>query len=99
MKMYDVIVIGAGPGGSYASYKLGKKGYSTLLIEKDELPRYKPCGGAIPEELVSELKIPNKIIEREFDHLQLYLNDKKIYRKGNGAVVWRDKFDNFLTID
>ncbi|MBD3227151.1 MAG: NAD(P)-binding protein, partial [Candidatus Lokiarchaeota archaeon] len=44
--MIDVIVVGAGPGGSHAAYKLANYGFSTLLLEKEELPRYKPCGGA-----------------------------------------------------
>ena len=97
MKMFDVIVVGAGPGGSYASYKLSKRGYSVLLLEKDKLPRYKPCGGAIPDELVSELKLPDNLIEREFDHLDLYLNDQVLHRDGKGVVIWRDKFDHFIT--
>ncbi|MFN4834697.1 MAG: FAD-dependent oxidoreductase, partial [Pseudanabaena sp.] len=43
--MYDCIVVGAGPSGGSASYHLAKRGRSVLLLEKESLPRYKPCGG------------------------------------------------------
>ncbi|MBD3230029.1 MAG: hypothetical protein GF329_17740, partial [Candidatus Lokiarchaeota archaeon] len=56
-----------------------------------------PCGGAIPEELVSELKLSHEIIEREFDHLDLHIKNELIHRKGKGVVIWRDKFDHFIT--
>ncbi|MHA1230883.1 MAG: geranylgeranyl reductase family protein [Candidatus Helarchaeota archaeon] len=95
--MFDVIVIGAGPGGSTAALKLAEKGHLVLLLEKEKLPRYKPCGGAIPQELVDELKLPDTLIERRFNQLVLYHNNLIINRSGKGAVVWRDKFDFYIT--
>lgn len=44
---YDVIVVGAGPGGSTAARFCAQAGLKTLLIEKERLPRYKPCGGCL----------------------------------------------------
>lgn len=46
---YDVVIAGAGAAGSSAAYFLGKAGARVLVIEKERLPRYKPCGGAVPE--------------------------------------------------
>jgi geranylgeranyl reductase family protein len=45
--MYDCIIVGAGPGGSAAAYHLAKDGHSVLLLERERLPRYKPCGGGV----------------------------------------------------
>lgn len=45
---YDVLVIGAGPAGSAAAIKAAEFGFSTLLIEKGELGRHKPCAGMLP---------------------------------------------------
>lgn len=50
--IYDAIVIGAGPSGSSAAYFLAKNKLNTLLIEKDNLPRHKPCGGAVPRTVI-----------------------------------------------
>jgi flavin-dependent dehydrogenase len=38
--MYDVIVIGAGPSGAVASAMLARKGYRTLVLERDQFPRF-----------------------------------------------------------
>ncbi|MBX2862323.1 MAG: geranylgeranyl reductase family protein [Leptolyngbyaceae cyanobacterium MAG.088] len=45
--MFDCIVVGAGPAGSTTAYQLAQQGRSVLLIEKCDLPRYKPCTGAV----------------------------------------------------
>ncbi|MGF1497983.1 MAG: geranylgeranyl reductase family protein [Elainellaceae cyanobacterium] len=45
--MYDCIVVGSGPAGGAAAYHLAKRGRSVLVLEKDSLPRYKPCGGGV----------------------------------------------------
>jgi len=48
MSRYDVIVVGAGAGGASAAYFLAAAGARVLVVEKSNLPRYKPCGGAMP---------------------------------------------------
>ncbi|HCF26545.1 MAG TPA: dehydrogenase, partial [Cyanobacteria bacterium UBA11049] len=30
-----------------AAYHLAKRGRSVLVLEKESLPRYKPCGGGV----------------------------------------------------
>ncbi|MBD2089048.1 geranylgeranyl reductase family protein [Microcoleus sp. FACHB-1515] len=45
--MYDCIIVGAGPAGGTAAYHLAKRGRSVLVLEKEALPRYKPCGGGV----------------------------------------------------
>ncbi len=44
---YDIIVVGAGPGGATAAYSLARRGLKVALIEQKQLPRYKPCGGCL----------------------------------------------------
>ena len=46
--MYDVIIIGSGPGGYVAAAKAGKAGLKTLVIEKDNLGGICLNRGCIP---------------------------------------------------
>ena len=43
-KRYDVIIVGAGPGGCGAAITLARLGYEILLVEKEKFPRSKVCG-------------------------------------------------------
>src|SRR3954452_15254645 len=51
----DVIVVGAGPGGSATAYNLAKHGLSVLLLEKTEFPREKVCGDGLTPRAVKQL--------------------------------------------
>ena len=42
---YDAIVIGAGPGGCMAARMLTDAGFRVVLVERERIPREKPCGG------------------------------------------------------
>lgn len=44
---YDVIVVGAGPAGSTTARECATRGLRTLLLDKAEFPRDKPCGGGV----------------------------------------------------
>jgi geranylgeranyl reductase family protein len=46
-KEYDVIIVGAGPGGCSAAICLARRGYDVLLLEKERFPRGKVCGDGI----------------------------------------------------
>lgn len=45
--MYDVAIIGAGPGGSAAAYYLARQGLEVLLLDKSDFPRDKTCGDGL----------------------------------------------------
>ncbi len=51
----DVIVVGAGPGGSAAAYHLARHGAKVLLLEKTEFPREKVCGDGLTPRAVKQL--------------------------------------------
>ena len=44
---WDVVVIGAGPGGSLTAREAARQGLKTLLIEARAFPRPKVCGGCL----------------------------------------------------
>jgi geranylgeranyl reductase family protein len=51
----DVIVVGAGPGGSTAAFHLARHGLRVLLLEKTEFPREKVCGDGLTPRAVKSL--------------------------------------------
>ncbi|WP_433346502.1 geranylgeranyl reductase family protein [Micromonospora sp. CA-111912] len=51
----DVIVVGAGPGGSATAYHLAQHGVRVLVLEKTEFPREKVCGDGLTPRAVRQL--------------------------------------------
>jgi geranylgeranyl reductase family protein len=47
VKAWDAIVVGAGPAGSTAAWRLATGGATVLLLDRARFPRDKPCGGAV----------------------------------------------------
>src|SRR5215216_7848667 len=54
---YDLMVVGAGPGGSSAAYHSAKAGLNTLLIDRQEFPRDKTCGDGLMPHAASEIAL------------------------------------------
>ena len=53
----DVIVIGAGPGGSAAARYLATEGFDVIALEKSRFPREKVCGDGLTPRAVKELEL------------------------------------------
>jgi geranylgeranyl reductase family protein len=71
-KLYDVAVIGAGPAGCSAALTLTRKGLSVVLLEKENLPRYKTCGGGVLHRAFKLLPPEvERVVERRFNSAQL----------------------------
>ena len=52
---YDLVVVGAGPAGATAAAVAARGGLRVALLEKQPLPRHKPCGGGMPVPVQREL--------------------------------------------
>ncbi|HEX3907911.1 MAG TPA: geranylgeranyl reductase family protein [Mycobacteriales bacterium] len=51
----DVVIVGAGPGGSTAAYHLAQAGLDVIICEKSEFPREKVCGDGLTPRAVKQL--------------------------------------------
>nr|NIM61696.1 FAD-dependent oxidoreductase [Acidobacteriota bacterium]NIQ83744.1 FAD-dependent oxidoreductase [Acidobacteriota bacterium] len=51
----DVVVVGAGPGGSAAAGMLARAGFDVTLIDRSLFPRDKTCGDALTPRAVAAL--------------------------------------------
>jgi geranylgeranyl reductase family protein len=51
----DVVVVGAGPGGSTAAYWLAQAGLDVIVAEKSQFPREKVCGDGLTPRAVKQL--------------------------------------------
>jgi geranylgeranyl reductase family protein len=98
---FDVVVVGAGPGGSTAARFCAQSGLKTLLIEKEKFPRYKACGGCLSLKTVHLLDfdlcpvIENTIFGAKFSYCfkdSFFIESKEPI----AYMVMRDRFDQFL---
>ena len=104
-RMYDVIVVGAGPAGCTAAKILAEKGCKVLMVEKFKMPRYKSCSGVLIKksmELVKEYFgeiVPESVMCAPVKNRgMIFTNDiGKEYRfEQEGLNVWRSHFDGWL---
>jgi len=58
MKLWDAVVVGAGPAGCAAAYDLSAAGRTVLLVDKAEFPRHKACAGGLTMKAVQALRYP-----------------------------------------
>ncbi len=63
---YDVLIVGGGPAGASAAYYLRQAGKRVLVLEKDRLPRYKTCGGAVSRRVLAQFPFSfEPVIEKD----------------------------------
>ena len=84
--MYDVIVIGGGPVGSYVAYKLAGMGYDVVVLEqKEKLGGRVCCAGIISQECVDSFAIDGSVVLRRVSSAKLFSPSGRLFR------LWRQE--------
>ncbi|HUJ55987.1 MAG TPA: geranylgeranyl reductase family protein [Gaiellaceae bacterium] len=101
MASFDVAIVGAGPAGSTAAYRLASAGARVLLLDKATFPRDKPCGGGVTGRAARLLPFSiDPVVEDVVDRLDCGLRYRhRFSRQARGPLAFmtqRRRLDHFL---
>jgi menaquinone-9 beta-reductase len=98
--MVDVAIIGGGPGGGMAACGLAATGLRALLLEKETMPRHKPCGGGLTGSVTDLFSWDiSPLVERYITRVRNLLDFERPYEVPTGSpilMVNRSRFDAHL---
>jgi digeranylgeranylglycerophospholipid reductase len=100
-KFYDVIIVGAGPAGSYVAYALASLGHSVAVLEKKSVPGLDACcTGIISTECFDSFGIRPDIILTRANSAKFFSPSGKCLKlatqKVQAYVVDRASFDQAI---
>ena len=97
----DVIIAGAGPAGTVAAYELAMQGFSVLILEKSQFPRYKVCGAGLTHKILREIPFDvSPVFETTVHNIIFSRGFVDVFKRTSEVPLiyctMRDKFDAFL---
>jgi digeranylgeranylglycerophospholipid reductase len=99
--MHDIIIIGAGPAGSLAAYRLAARGHKVLVLEKKPRPGMKTvCTGIIGQECADVFNIDERAILRKVNTASLFSpSGKRLHLRRaepQACIIDRTAFDTAM---
>ena len=99
MKSFDVVIVGAGPAGSFAAERLARAGIRVALFDGRPAGEPKACGGGVTSKALKAWPHLLEAVGRTIDELDMYSpSGKHLHLKLDEpfAVYSRIAFDTFL---
>jgi menaquinone-9 beta-reductase len=99
MRSCEVLIVGGGPAGSTAAWKLRRAGADVLVLDRERFPRLKLCAGWITPEVVRDLEIdlsayPHRLLT--FPRLRLHFGRLQVPLACVQHSIRRFEFDAWL---
>ncbi len=99
MERFDLLIVGAGPAGSFAAEKLARAGVRVALFDGRPAGEPKACGGGVTSKALKAWPHLLEAVGRTVEDLELYSpGGKKLYLKLDEpfAIYSRTAFDSYL---
>lgn len=97
---FDVVVVGCGPAGNTVAYRLASAGVRVLMLEKENLPRHKVCGGGLSAKALREAPYSlSPVLDRQVGAAFIAYDGShpvRCERSGIGAMTQRAVLDGFM---
>ena len=96
----DVLIVGAGPGGSAAARTVASQGLRVLVVEKRPVVGLPvQCAEYVPAQILVHVPLPERCIAQRIRTLRTYLPDGEVVEtSGAGYVLDRALFDRALAV-
>src|SRR4051812_31019629 len=102
-RVWDVLVVGAGPAGAMAAYQLACNGLTVLIVDKNSPPRSKVCGCCMNGAALAALRVaglgdlPRSLGAQRLREVHLHVNKHSASLPlPVGVALSREAFDAAL---
>src|SRR3989344_3586354 len=93
-----IAIIGAGPAGSYLGHLLAKEGQKVAIFEEHEIVGSPvQCTGIVTHSIERFFRLKKEVITNRLGKVEVISKNKRISVNVDEIVMWRDKFDQFLS--